>query len=184
MKQRDTRLPTFNSSVAFDDVNVAILCELRSEPRLSTSELARRVAMSAPAVKERLQRLEETGVITGYRIEIDPASVGLPVTAFTRVRPVPGALPKIAKLAADTPEVTECYRITGEDCFLIKLHAPAIEALEGIVDRFLAFGTTTTAIVVSTPVPARQPPLPAAPVDHSPGPLTAPRAPKRRSRRA
>lgn len=160
-KRRQPRLPAVKSADGiFDEVNTALLRELQTEPRLATSELARRVGMSAPAVRERIQRLEGLGVIAGYRVVIDPASVGLPVTAFTRIRPMPGALPKIAELAAATPEVTECYRITGEDCFLVKLHAPAIDELEGILDRFLAFGTTTTSIVVSTPVPARPLPLP------------------------
>jgi len=116
--------------------------------------------MSAPAVRERVQRLEAAGVIAGYQVLIDPAGVGLPITAFVRIRPVPGALPKIAKLADATPEVTECYRITGEDCFLIKLHAPALDQLEGILNQFVALGNTTTSIVVSTTVPTRQPPLP------------------------
>jgi Lrp/AsnC family leucine-responsive transcriptional regulator len=160
-KRREPRPYTFGSNDnLFDAVNLALLRELQAEPRIATSRLARRVGMSAPAVRERLQRLEAAGVITGYQVLIDPASVGLPITAFARVRPMPGALPKVAKLAAETPEVTECYRITGEDCFLIKLHAPALEQLEVILDRFLAFGNTTTSIVVSTPVPARQPPLP------------------------
>jgi Lrp/AsnC family leucine-responsive transcriptional regulator len=124
------------------------------------AELARRVGMSAPAVTERVQRLQRSGVIAGYRLDIDPAAVGLPVTAFARIRPMPGSLPKIAELAAELPQVTECYRITGEDCFLIKLHAPAIDQLEAILDRFLVYGNTTTSIVVSTPVPRRPPPLP------------------------
>jgi Lrp/AsnC family transcriptional regulator, leucine-responsive regulatory protein len=160
-KRRQPRVPAFNSSGGlFDEVNSALLRELQAEPRVATSELARRVGMSAPAVRERIQRLETFGVIAGYQVVIDPAAVGLPITAFSRIRPVPGALPKIAKLAAETPEVTECYRITGEDCFLVKLYAPALDRLETILDRFLALGNTTTSIVVSTPVPARPPPLP------------------------
>lgn len=137
-----------------------LLLELQTGPRVAVSELARRIGMSAPAVRERIQRLEASGVIAGYRLLIDPASVGLPITAFVRVRPAPGALPKIAKLAEEIPEVTECYRIAGEDCFLIKLHAPALEQMEGILDRFVTLGNTTTSIVVSTTMPARQPPLP------------------------
>ena len=146
-----------------DEVNLRILAELRDSPRLSMAELARRVGMSAPSVTERVQRLERAGVIAGYRLDIDPAAIGLPVTAFARIRPMPGSLPKVAELAAALPEVTECYRITGEDCFIVKLHAPAIEQLEATLDRFLAYGTTTTSIVVSTPVPRRPPPLPAPP---------------------
>ncbi|MGH3209923.1 MAG: Lrp/AsnC family transcriptional regulator, partial [Trebonia sp.] len=144
-----------------DDVNLRILAELRDRPRLSMAELARRVSMSAPAVTERVQRLQQAGVIAGYRLDIDPAAVGLPVTAFARIRPMPGSLQKIAALAGELPQVTECYRITGEDCFLVKLHAPSIEQLEAILDRFLVYGNTATSIVVSTPVPRRPPPLPA-----------------------
>jgi Lrp/AsnC family leucine-responsive transcriptional regulator len=143
-----------------DDVNLQILAELRDRPRLSMAELARRVSMSAPAVTERVQRLQQAGVIAGYRLEIDPAAVGLPVTAFARIRPMPGSLHKIVELAAGLPQVTECYRITGEDCFLVKLHAPSIEQLEEILDRFIVYGNTATSIVVSTPVPRRPPPLP------------------------
>ena len=122
------------------------------------AELGRRVGMSAPSVTERVQRLERLGVISGFRMEVDPAALGMPVTAIVRIRPGPGQLPKIAEEARNTPQVTECLRITGEDCFLMKIHGPTIGQLEEILDRFLLFGQTTTSIVVSTPVPAR--PLP------------------------
>ena len=143
-----------------DRVNLRLLSELSGNPRLSMSELARRVGMSAPAVTERVQRLESAGVIAGYRVDLDPAVLGLPVTALVRIRPGPGQLPKIAQVAQETPEVVECYRVTGEDCFSLRVLAPSIPDLEEILDRFLLFGQTTTSIVVSTPVPARQPPLP------------------------
>lgn len=122
------------------------------------SALARRVNMSAPAVTERVQRLERAEVITGYRLEVDPAALGLPVTAFARIRPTAGQLTKVAELARALPQVTECHRITGEDCFLIKVHAPGVEQLENVLDQFLLYGQTVTSIVVSTPVPPR--PLP------------------------
>jgi Lrp/AsnC family leucine-responsive transcriptional regulator len=115
--------------------------------------------MSAPAVTERVQRLEQAGIITGYRTDVSAAALGLPVTAFVRIRPTAGQLPKIAELAAATPEVSECHRISGEDCFLIKVHAGAIEDLETILDRFLTYGQTTTSFVVSTPVPPRTLPI-------------------------
>ncbi len=143
-----------------DQVNVRLLEALHEDPRLSMSELARRVGMSAPAVTERVQRLRRSGVISGFRMDIDPAALGMPVTAFVRVRPGPGQLPKVAEAARDTPEVVECYRITGEDCFVLKLHGPSIGELEATLDRFLMFGQTTTSIVVTTPVPPRPLPLP------------------------
>lgn len=148
-----------------DTVNLRLLSELQDNPRLSMSELGRRVGMSAPAVTERVQRLETAGVIVGYRMDIDPAALGMPVTALVRIRPGPGQLPKIAQAAQQTAQVVECHRITGEDCFLLKIHAPSIGELEEILDRFLLFGQTTSSIVVSTPVPARPLPLPTATPD-------------------
>jgi Lrp/AsnC family leucine-responsive transcriptional regulator len=142
-----------------DDVNRQLLRELHADPRITMSALARRVGMSAPAVTERVQRMERSGVITGYRMEVNPAALGLPVTAFARIRPAPGQLPKVAELAAELPEVSECHRITGEDCFLVKVHAAAIEDLETTLDRFLLYGQTITSIVVSSPVPPRALPI-------------------------
>lgn len=161
---RQNSQPAFNGlGELLDAVNLQLLSELHADPRITMSALARRVAMSAPAVTERVQRLQRAGVITGYRMEVDPAALGLPVAAFVRIRPTAGQLPKIAELAAQLPQVTECYRITGEDCFMIKLHAPTVEQLESILDRFLLYGQTITSIVVSTPVPPRSLPLPTGP---------------------
>jgi Lrp/AsnC family transcriptional regulator, leucine-responsive regulatory protein len=141
-----------------DDLNRRIIAEMQDNPRITMSALGRRVGLSSPAVTERVQRLERSGVITGYRVEVDPAALGLPVAAFVRVRPSGGQLPKIAALAESLGQVSECHRITGEDCFLIKVHAPTIDALEDVLDQFLQFGQTISSIVVTSPVPPR--PLP------------------------
>jgi len=137
-----------------------LLGELQRDPRLTMTELGRRVGMSSPAVAERMRRLEGAGVIIGYRLEVNPAALGLPLTAYIRVRPDPGQLPKVADLARQIPEVVECHRITGEDCFIIKVHLPALDQLDRILDRFLAYGVTTTSLVQSSPVPLRSLPLP------------------------
>jgi Lrp/AsnC family leucine-responsive transcriptional regulator len=143
-----------------DRVNLRLLAELQADPRLPMTELGRRVGMSSPAVTERVRRLEDAGIIRGYRLDIDPAALGLPLTAYIRVRPNPGQLPRVADLARSIPEVAECHRITGEDCFIVKIHLPAMDQLDRILDRFLLLGTTTTSIVQSTPVPPRTSPLP------------------------
>ena len=143
-----------------DEVNLRLLAELTANPRLPMTELGRRVGMSSPAVTERVRRLEEAGVIRGYRLEVDPAALGLPLTAYVRVRPNAGQLPRVAALARKVPEVVECHRITGEDCFIMKVHLPAMDQLDRILDRFLMFGVTTTSIVQSSPVPPRSLPLP------------------------
>jgi len=148
------------SNILLDDKNVDLLSLLQSDPRMSISELSRRVKLSAPAVKERVTRLEEAGVIAGYRLDLNPKALGFPVTAFVRIRPMPGQLPKIIALAQSMTEVSECHRITGEDCFILKVHLDALENLDVVLDRFLAFGQTTTSIIQSSPVPPRGPPLP------------------------
>jgi Lrp/AsnC family leucine-responsive transcriptional regulator len=123
------------------------------------AEVGRRVGLSAPAVSERVQRLERAGVITGYRAELEPAALGYPISAVVRIRPSPGQLRRIPEIARETPEVAECHRITGEDCYLLRLHLRSIDELEEILDRFTPHGLTTTSIVHSTPVPRRGPPL-------------------------
>lgn len=146
-------------STQLDETNCRLLSELQVDGRVKLAELARRVGLSAPAVAERLQRMEITGIITGYRAEIDPNAVGYPVAAFVRVRPVVRQLHKIPDVAREVPEVTECYRVTGEDCFVLKLHLRTLDDLEPILDRFAPFGQTTTSIIHSVPVPPRAVPL-------------------------
>ena len=142
-----------------DATDRRIIGDLTREGRISFAELGRRTHLSGPAVTERVRRLEETGVITGYRAEIDPRALGYPLTAIVRVKPAIRQLSKVAELAAEIPEVAECLRITGEDCFYIKLHLGSIEELPTVLDRFLLYGETTTSIVNATPVARRDPPL-------------------------
>jgi Lrp/AsnC family leucine-responsive transcriptional regulator len=152
--------------VLLDDTNVRLLGELHANPRITMSALGRRLGMSPPAVTERVQRLEQAGVILGYRLDVSPSAIGLPVTAFVRIRPGAGQLPKIAELARGLGQVSECHRITGEDCFLIKVHAASVPDLEELLDQFVTYGQTVSSIVVSTPVPPRPLPLPGKDVQH------------------
>jgi Lrp/AsnC family leucine-responsive transcriptional regulator len=145
-------------SDVLDDLNRRLLRELHADPRMSMSELGRRVGLSAPAVTERVQRMQRTGVITGFAMTVDPAALGLPVAAYVRLRPAPGQLGRIADLAVALDQVSECHRITGEDCFLIKVHAASVAGLEEVLDQFLVHGQTVSSIVVTSPVPGR--PLP------------------------
>ena len=145
--------------LALDETDQRIIGTLATDARISFAELGRQVSLSAPAVAERVRRLEQAGVITGYRAEIDPRALGYPLTAIIRVKPAVRQLSKVAELAAEIPEVAECLRITGEDCFYIRLHLAAIEQLPAVLDRFLLYGETNTSIVNDTPVARRDPPL-------------------------
>ena len=148
------------SATVADSLNRRILGELQLNPRLTMTELGRRVGLSSPAVTERVRRLEESGVIRGYRLDVDPAALGLPMSAFIRVKPNAGQLPRVIDVATEIPEVVECHRVTGEDCLIIRVHLPNIEQLDRVLDAFLEFGNTTTSIVQSSPVPRRSLPLP------------------------
>jgi Lrp/AsnC family leucine-responsive transcriptional regulator len=143
------------SNQRLDDVNLKLIEELQRDARLGHAELGRRVGLSAPAVAERLQRLQDTGVITGYHAAVDPRALGLSLSAILRIRPAPREIPKVAQLARDTPEVVECHRITGEDCFFVKLHVRDVEHLEEVIDAFAFYGQTTTSIMQTSPVPRR-----------------------------
>jgi Lrp/AsnC family leucine-responsive transcriptional regulator len=142
-----------------DATDRKILGELAADGRVSLAELGRRVNLSSPAVAERVQRLERSGVITGYRAEIDPRALGYELTAIVRVKPAPRQLPRIPELAAEIPEVSECHRITGEDCFFITVHLRSIDELSPLLDRFLVYGQTTTSLINATPIPRRDPPI-------------------------
>lgn len=153
-------MPLRVSELLLEARNVELLRQLATDPRMSIAQLARKVGLSAPAVRERLRRLEEAGLIRGYRLELDPRALGFPLAAFVRVRPMAGKLPKIIELAQRMPQVTECHRVTGEDCFVLKLAFESLDGLDRLLDQFLAFGQTTTSIVQSTPVAPRALPLP------------------------
>lgn len=144
----------------FDPIDRKIIGELVADGRTSLAELGRRVNLSPPAVAERVRRLEDAGVITGYRAVLGLRVLGYPMTAIVRVKPAPGQLHRIPELAMEIPEVGECHRITGEDCFYLTLHLRSIDELAHVLDRFLAYGETTTSIINNSPIPHREPPVP------------------------
>lgn len=145
-------MSTSSTVERFDDVDRSILAELQADGRVSFSELGRRVGLSAPAVTERVRRLETQGVITGYRAIVDLEAVGLPIEAIVRVRDNSG---RIEKVLGDHPEVLEARHVTGEDCWVIRVAVAAMRDLETIVGRFGKYGPTTTSLVFSTPITDR-----------------------------
>ena len=124
------------------------------------AELAREVGLSAPSVSERVRRLEEAGVILGYAANVNPKALGLPFSAYIRIRPMPGQLKKVASILDGLDAVVECDRITGEDCFVAKAHVRTIEDLETLIDQIMPYGMTNTSIIQSSPVERRLPPIP------------------------
>lgn len=158
MKNVTTRAEGVNQPL-LDQTDRKIIGELLADGRVSLAELGRRVSLSSPAVAERVRRLERSGVITGYRAEIDPRALGYQLTAIVRIKPAPRQLARIPELAAEIPEISECHRITGEDCFFLKVHLRSIDDLSELLDRFLVYGETTTSLINATPIPRRDPPV-------------------------
>jgi len=142
-----------------DDVDVRILAALARDARISVAELARSVGLSPPSAAERIKRLEEAGVIEGYTVSIDPRALGFSIAARLRVRPVPGELNMVADILRTLPEIVECDRVTGEDCFVARAHLRSIEDLERLIDRIIPHAMTTTSIIQSTLVKRRPPPI-------------------------
>ena len=145
---------------ALDAVDAAILLQLVENARITTADLARSVGLSSPSVAERVKRLEEAGVITGYRATVSPEALGRPIAVWLRIRPVPGQMQRVAEIVQGIPEITQCDRVTGEDCFVARAHLRSIAELERVIDMIVPYAMTNTSIIQSSPVTQRLPPLP------------------------
>ena len=139
-----------------DTTGWQILQALQENARLSYSELGQRVGLSSPAVAERIRRMEDAGIISGYHAEINLAKVGFPITAIIRMSTSPGdRCSRFTGFVENIPEVLTCYRVTGSDALIMKVMASSVEHLEALIDQLSAHGQLTTSIVLSTPVPRR-----------------------------
>ncbi len=142
-----------------DDVDRILITALKEDARRSLKDLSRLCGLSSPSVAERLRRLEQRKILAGYTIDVDPAALGYLLQAIVRVRPLPGQLHRVEKLIREIPEFTECDKITGEDCYIARLQVRSMAQLDAILDRLADRAETHTAIVKSTPVRRRLPPL-------------------------
>jgi Lrp/AsnC family leucine-responsive transcriptional regulator len=143
---------TLNSEILLDATGWQILRALQDNARISFTELGRQVGLSAPAVAERVRKLEDAGIITGYHAEVNAAKVGFPILAIIRIGSTGLAFNKCAEAVKDMPEVLECHRITGADCFYLKVMVQSILHLEGLIDQLQPYGETTTTLVLSSAV--------------------------------
>ena len=144
---------------SIDATDRAIIAALNENGRITVRELAEKIGMSSPSVTERIHKLEDSGAIRGYTILVDPAVFGLGLTAHIRMRAMPGEVKRVAEMLVDTPEVVEADHVTGEDCFLVKVNVSDVRGLETVMDRFLPYSSTDTAIIQSSTVVRRLPKL-------------------------
>ena len=146
--------------MALDDVDLRLLEALQRDGRAGWAELGRTVGLSASATAERVRRLEESGVITGFTCEVDPEKLGLPISALVRLRYPNANYRPFHQLLATTPEIVEAHHVTGEDCFVLTVRARSMRHLEEVTGRIGGLGSVTTSVVYSTPL-GRRPFLPA-----------------------
>lgn len=142
-----------------DRIDRQLLDALVADARTSIAELSRLVGLSPPSVSERIKRLEEAGIIEGYTVRIDPRALGLPLSAWLRIRPVPGQLAAVVETLQGMPEIVSCDRVTGEDCFIAKAHVRSVADLERLIDKLIPCSMTNTSIIQSSPVAWRLPPF-------------------------
>jgi len=140
----------FDSESILDDTGWRLLRAVQEDARLSFSELGRRIGLSAPAVAERVRRMEDAGILTGYRAQIDTTRLGFPITAFIQVRAPSDRYVRIATLARTLSEVVECHHLTGDDAFLIKVVAASMLHLEAVIAELRQHGDTDTKVVLSS----------------------------------
>lgn len=140
---------TFDSEKLLDDTGWQLIQALQDDARLSFAELGRRVGLSPPAVAERVRRMEETGIITGYRVEINPGKIGLPLTALIGLTTSPQQYPEVIALINNLPEVLECHHVTGDCSFVIKAIASSMSHLEALIGKLSRYGQTSTSLVLS-----------------------------------
>ncbi|HEY8507787.1 MAG TPA: Lrp/AsnC family transcriptional regulator [Steroidobacteraceae bacterium] len=143
-----------------DALDLRILAALNADARRPYAELARELEVSQPTIADRVRRLEERGIIRGTMLCIDPARLGYPIIAFVRIR---SNAPKerVLDTFRDMPQITELHSVTGEDCLIARVVARSVEELGTVLERISVFGTSSTSIVLGTPIPLRNPlPMP------------------------
>ena len=146
----------FKTERLLDDVGWRVLAALQADARLSFSALGRRVGLSPPAAAERVRRLEEAGIIRGYRAELDPERLGFPITAIIRVSTAEQHFARLKALVLELPEALECHHVTGADTLVVKVTAASVGHLEKVIEQLGRYGTPTTSIILSSPI-ARRP---------------------------
>ncbi|MBF6593334.1 MAG: Lrp/AsnC family transcriptional regulator [Thermaceae bacterium] len=146
---------TLDNQVLMDALNWKILELLQTEARIPFSELGRKVGLSAPAVAERVRRMEDAGIITSYRAQVDPSKLGYSLEAFIRMSCRGNALERMVRTVSELAQVLEFWNLTGEDGYVLRVALRSVKELDGLLKQLQMFGTTTTSLVLSKPVDFR-----------------------------
>lgn len=146
---------SFENKPHLDDTDWTILYEMQKDARVTFKELGSRVGLSAPATAERVRKMEDWGIITGYRVEIDRKKVGLLLTAWIRLSTTKEQGARLGEKLREIPEILECSLVAGPDSFLMKVSASDMDHLKHLIDNFSQYGTSVTSIELSTTIANR-----------------------------
>lgn len=154
---------TNDSEKLLDPTGWELICALQENARSSYADLGRRVGLTPPAVADRIRRLEAAGIITGFHAAVNPAKLGLELTAIIRFRSSSELYERVYKVIAGCPEIVECHRVTGDDCMVLKAVARSVEHPEEVIAKLAPYGSSNTSLVLSSPVAYRAIGRPALP---------------------
>ena len=146
---------TNDTDKLLDETGWELLCALQENARSSYAELGRKVGLTPPAVADRIRRLEAAGVITGYHAAVNPAKLGLPLTAIIRFKGVEAQYTRIMELIEGCPEIIECHRVTGDDCMTLTAAVSSVGHLQDLIGRLTPYGASHTSLVLSSPLQHR-----------------------------
>lgn len=142
-----------------DEKDRRIIELLAEDARMSLADLASEIGLTGPSVSERIRRLERRGIVRGFTVELDPKSLGYALQAIVRIRPMPGKVALVEELIIDTPQIVECDKVTGDDCFVARLNVRSMEEIDTILEKIAEKASTSTSLVKRSPVVRRLPPL-------------------------
>ena len=142
-----------------DSIDRAIIAALTEDGRMTFKMLAKQIGLSSPSVTERVHKLQDAGAIRGYEVMVDPKVFGLDIAAYVRMNAMPGQVKKLEQMLDESPEVVQADRVTGQDCFMAKVVVSDVHELQSVIDRFVPFASTDTAIIQSSSVVRRLPKL-------------------------
>lgn len=133
-----------------DKLNWVILETLQEHARISLTEISKKISLSPPSVAERIQKMEDAGIISGYTAQLNMENIGYALGVFISIKIRFGQVEKFQEFILTVPEICECHKLTGHDCMLMKAYVKDPKHLEQLNDSLSQYGELTTSLILKT----------------------------------